>query len=1278
MSTSQFLNQDSTSGSRRFQSSSVGVRSQSSDRFFNPTTSYTFQPGSLSQSISPQSLSQTLSPPQGKPVSCEEQLEVAQRRIKFLTAELDRVNKLNQELTNEIEILRKPKGDLDKEDSLTNKLAVILAENAKLNHALEKLREGYEKEKTLNDRISDLASQPEHLQGLTASELGNTQRLNVDRGFSSQGFEQRSGLSTPHMGSKIRGNLSEAKSHITNKDKKEEDYERTIVTLFVENDKLNDALEQKMREVHSLAAKLEDQQAKSTQEPQKSSNQHKKKDQKGNETEERESVSLSQDFSGMINNLLQENGKLVEIINKKDQELNELKQKLPKSGKAVVSGLDESFGTEAQSEPLTNMKKNFDEILTRNETINKILNAQNVVTEGYKQSIASVEQVRTNTSQIIEENLKVNQLVSDRMNSLREDLSNALGALPVNVQELRAQVNILSQEKENLNNVIRDQFMEIGALKHQLTQSKSRSGNYALSGTTTDEVSDESGNRLTSLGEFEREREVSVAKNIMNEIQTSSTAQRDQFEELRNKLDGLTTGIYQLIIGSVDPFGNSKAPSSAGLSTSSRIALGDVSNIGQRSQDSLTDKIKDFEGLKTTYSDIKSSLSDIQSNMKRDENMRVQIATLIQENQRANQATKEKEKVAESLVQQLKKLQEVYTDSMKEAIQGKNSEDNFDNLFQRIEEVRMMIGSTSEENSVEAKEVKENIGYVLDELAQLKMDFVNYHMEIKSMRSQASSDKKAHSAEEEHLRGMVQSLMQEKEQFYKTLRQKDSEFEQLRAQKYELSEKISSMMGETKGLERLLENKDKEINSLNMRISMLQEAELKLIDLQQKIETANLEREMQLRMNLPGETPVRSVAESSFSEESTPVKAQIKRRPLTEEEAIVQENFQGKIDIVFCMDCTASMDPYIENAKLACEKIMNVMIQSKNNFPLDLMFGFVGYRDHGSYNANTWVTKVQELCDIETCLNFINQMDAKSSSDNDFPEAVMPALWDCCEKVNWRDSTREKVLRVVFHIADAPPHGKRFYKGKNDKYPKGDPSGIRTEQIAQRFADLNIQYKLLKIGKFLDLMDKVFKHTFLDMESMELKKAEHLDQMTTAILVRQLDTINNEISIKDKRFLNVAPKGDLKRSEKIGQCYFTSVLFDDYVEYFLEENITGFKVRTLNLFYTQEAIVGIQCVYVTDEEEIEAPARIAQNNGAKQVSLELGMKEYITEVSGEVDARENLVSLYLCTNLNKKIRIGGHGVRKFRVNVPASGYSLAAIGGSYRNRGIDSLYFYYV
>jgi len=871
-------------------------------------------------------------------------------------------------------------------------------------------------------------------------------------------------------------------------------------------------------------------------------------------------------------------------------------------------------------------------------------------------------------------------LISDRMNSLREDLSNALGALPINVQELRAQVNILSQEKENLNSVVRDQLMEIGALKHQLNQAKSsaRSGIFALSGTTTDEAFDESGNRLTSLGDFEGQKEFNVAKSLMSEIHNSSLAQKDQFEELKNKLEGLTTGVYHLMIGSGESTVNSKAPSSAGLSTSSRVALGDVSNFGQKPNDLLSDKIKDFEGLKFTYSDIKTSLSEIQNNMKRDENMRVQIATLIQENQRANLAAKEKEKMAENLVHQLKKLQEAYTDSMNQALQGKDSEENFNGLFQRIEEIRVMIGSTSEETLVETKEVKDNLGYVLDDLTQLKTDFMNYQMEIKSMKSQASSDKKAHSAEEEHLRGMVQSLMQEKEQFYKTLRQKDHEFEQLRAQKYELSEKIGSIMGETKGLERLLANKDQEIHNLNVRVNMLQEAEMKLIDLQNKIEGANLEREMNLRMSMPADTPARSVVESSFSEESTPVKAPIKRRPLTEEEAIVQENFQGKIDIVFCMDCTASMEPYIENAKLACEKIMNVMNQSKNTFPLDLMFGFVGYRDHGTYNAGTWVTKVQQLCDIETCLEFINQMDAKSSSDNDFPEAVMPALWDCCEKVGWRDSSREKVLRVVFHIADAPPHGKRFYKGKNDKYPKGDPSGLRTEQIAQRFADLNIQYKLLKIGKFLDLMDKIFSNTFLDMESMELKKAEHLDQMTTGILVKQLDTINNEVSIKDKRFLNVAPKGELKRSEKIGQCYFTSVLFDDYVEYFLEENITGFKVRSLNLFYTPDSIVGIQCVYVTDEEEIEAPARIAHNNGAKKVTLELGVNEFITEVSGEVDARGNLASLFLCTNMNKKTRIGGQGVRKFRVNVPASGYSLAAIGGSYRNRGIDSLYFYYV
>lgn len=1212
--------------SRRFQeNTNAGLRSQSTDQPFRGSASLGFKNMNINipQAMSPQALSHSNSFSQLKGKILDDQTEAFQKRIAYLQSENEKLHKTNTDLTQENEGLKKKEAPSAEDKELTEKLGLILAENAKLNFALEKLRETYQKERAQNEKFSELASQPE----LHPSDL------NVDQKMNSKGFESMmSNQSTPFMGNKARSRTehSEARSNIT---KKDEEYEKTILTLFVENDKLNDALEQKMKEVQTLSSKLDT--VKASQIVANGENKNKLQE----IAEENTSLSVSQDLSGMVNNLLQENAKLIEIIHKKDQELKEFGSK-PKN-------LDESFGKSEEE----NETAETTTTTTKNPTLKKIMSSQNRILTEFKQSSSIVNQFKVSTTNLIEENLKINQLISDRMNSLKEDFSHAVGALPADVYQLQAQVELLSQEKEELNNIIKEQLVEIGSLRQQVSSGpksqETRSEVYGMSLTTTDGTInyDEQGNRITSLTDMDKDREFHNLKNMIIDIDSNSNVQREQLEDVQNRIEGLFVGLQTIVNGG-------------------RVEFEDVAQTGQN---------EDFDGLKSNFSDIKAGLIEILQGMKREESARAQMSALLQENQKANQTIKEKERMVESLVNQLKKLQEGYGELMKQSMQAKDYDGDFANVLQRVEDIHESMGNMSEEKTAENREIKNTVGFVLSELNQFKKDFVNYHHELKALKNLTSTNeqnKRTIAEEEERLKGAIHNLMQEKEQLYSALRQKDGEFEQIRQQKYDLSEKLNFISNENKNFVRIMKDKEKEIGNLHNQVMELENAHERLIEIQRQKEEA-------AAMEMP-EEPSKSVVETSFSEESTPVKVQIKRRPLTEEEKIVQENFQGKIDIVFCLDCTRSMDPYILNAKLACEKIMTVMNQSKNTFPLDLMFGFVGYRDHGSFNGGTWVTKVQDLCDIETCMKFINKMDAQSSNDNDFPEAVMPALWDCCEKISWRDNSKEKVLRVVFHIADAPPHGKRFYKGKNDKYPKGDPSGIRTDQIAQRFADMGISYKLLKIGKFLDLMEKIFKQTFLDIDSMELKKAEHLDQMTTTILVKQLDAINNEVSIKDKRFLKVMPKGNIKRSEKAGQCYFTSILFDDYLEYFMEENITDFRVRTLNIFHSQEAIVGVQCVYVTEDEEIEAPARIAHNQNLRQASIEFAPKEYITEISGELDQKENLTSLTIVTSMNKRIKVGAEGVRKFRVNVPPSGYVLAGVGGSFRNRGIDSIYFYYI
>ena len=39
-------------------------------------------------------------------------------------------------------------------------------------------------------------------------------------------------------------------------------------------------------------------------------------------------------------------------------------------------------------------------------------------------------------------------------------------------------------------------------------------------------------------------------------------------------------------------------------------------------------------------------------------------------------------------------------------------------------------------------------------------------------------------------------------------------------------------------------------------------------------------------------------------------------------------------------------------------------------------------------------------------------------------------------------------MRYLFHIADAPPHGREYTSGTGDGFPDGCPCGIKIETLA--------------------------------------------------------------------------------------------------------------------------------------------------------------------------------------------------------------------------------------
>ena len=163
----------------------------------------------------------------------------------------------------------------------------------------------------------------------------------------------------------------------------------------------------------------------------------------------------------------------------------------------------------------------------------------------------------------------------------------------------------------------------------------------------------------------------------------------------------------------------------------------------------------------------------------------------------------------------------------------------------------------------------------------------------------------------------------------------------------------------------------------------------------------------------------------------------------------------NKVQICFCVDVTGSMSTYITQTKRAIEKMME-NFKTRTHF-LDYEFSFLGYRDYSDERS----TFLFRQCDfknhhnVDEIIRFIEKTDATGGGDT--PEAVLDGLYESATKLSWKPNS----VKIVFHIADAPPHGKEYFSG-SDSYPSGHPTNPKNiSDVVREFKKRNIKYCLI-------------------------------------------------------------------------------------------------------------------------------------------------------------------------------------------------------------------------
>lgn len=170
------------------------------------------------------------------------------------------------------------------------------------------------------------------------------------------------------------------------------------------------------------------------------------------------------------------------------------------------------------------------------------------------------------------------------------------------------------------------------------------------------------------------------------------------------------------------------------------------------------------------------------------------------------------------------------------------------------------------------------------------------------------------------------------------------------------------------------------------------------------------------------------------------------------------------------------MGSWIERAKTTLKEIIKNVVESCDG--LKVRVCFIGYRDHGD---NPRFTIKDFTDDIEGVKSFIGGVSATGGAD--FPEDVTGGLRKCLDQ-NWTPGSSKQ----VFHIFDAPCHGKKYCDGW-DNYPNGCPNGLDIEALMREFRDNSIAFTCIKLNEQCDKMIKAMQNNHPSLNITDLSNA---------------------------------------------------------------------------------------------------------------------------------------------------------------------------------------------
>jgi len=205
-------------------------------------------------------------------------------------------------------------------------------------------------------------------------------------------------------------------------------------------------------------------------------------------------------------------------------------------------------------------------------------------------------------------------------------------------------------------------------------------------------------------------------------------------------------------------------------------------------------------------------------------------------------------------------------------------------------------------------------------------------------------------------------------------------------------------------------------------------------------------------------------------------KAEVKEENiLATKEQRVKDEMQriAQVDVCFLMDCTGSMDPWMDQAKANVSSIVEWFKSGKassEKHEYKVRVAFIAYRDVEDVKRREFIDFTE---DMQVVKEFLGGL--KADGGDDPPEDITGAL-DHVLTLKWKAFTKLAIL-----ICDAPCHGVKYHDPKmRENHPAGDPDGLNPETIVGKIRDKGIDLYISSINDSTTTMTGLLKKAYDD------------------------------------------------------------------------------------------------------------------------------------------------------------------------------------------------------